>query len=236
MMASEGRGSSISPSKKPPLKAWEAKRFEHLRWSYPETFAKAKRVHGAREEFRALTPAVVEERPDEPPVAGNSWQSPRTPGWKFLSLEGTSISSMGLRIARAFQKREEREEARKKYLGGGGDAGKGHSLYAPLGPTVFEESGSMVPQRALKFGHAKRTPAAGDSEEAMVAAAAPEDAEEAVANARAERQQRSRVRLITARRHTSHKRKPNGGFYSSDAVAGKVWEYHTEEYKAITTR
>lgn len=135
---------------------------------------------------------------------------------------------MGTMLARAFHRREALQVACKKYLGPGDDGGKGRPLFEAK-PITFEESGSIVPQRALPVRQKFPVEVSPFSEAELQAA------EEAK---RAERdrywKERKKLQLIVARRHTSRMRKPNGGFYSSDVVAGKIWEYHTPEYAAIT--
>lgn len=224
LFAAEGQ----KPGNKPPQapqKAWESQRYEHLRWSFPETFANVKRAFSKREEWRTLE--AMDEEDAWPTTAaksgGTTLASPPTALalqrlHKLLPVEGTSV---GARLARAFQRREKIEVARLKYLGSGDDGGKGRALFVAK-PCTFEESGSVVPQRALRVRSKK---SANEEEESSKTLTEAE---------RLENEQywndRRKLRMITAQRHTSRNRKPNGGFYSSDTVAGKIWEYHTPEY------
>lgn len=133
-------------------------------------------------------------------------------------------------MARAFLRREKFEVACKKYLGKGDDGGKGRTLLEAFGPLPFEPSGTLVPQRALRVREKKQPVILSPAEEAEMQKAAESEAAEKDRYWK----ERKKLRLITAQRHTSRGRKVNGGFYSSDIVAGKIWEYHTEEYASIT--
>lgn len=216
LFAAEGKkeGAVVRPASRR-KKAWECRKFEHLRWSFPEAYESAKRVFQKREEWRSL---------EEPSEEEQMQKLAMKPSPKH---EGKEAFSVGARLARAFGRREQIEVARLKYLGTGDDGGKGRALFESM-PITFENTGSVVPQRALRVR--QKPEVFPEDEDGLTLEERTAKREADILERENYLKDRKKLRLITAQRHTSRNRKPNGGFYSSDTVAGKIWEYYDGFY------